>query len=409
MKYMKDTFAIVAILAEEQPPRRAPWRRYAKKTIKVALATVAIHAATGLAAFAGGSITIGTPNNPSYNLAADLQNAYQSGYTTINIKKGTYYAFTTQPTARYQPAFVLSGWQPTVKVTINGQGSTIRDENTTANEDSNGNLTGGDFYNAVFQLNQCRNVTIENLTLTQDADWECQAHVVSVNPPVGSGDETLVVKWDTGYPGIKPATSYSKTDPTPTIFLNGADGRSRTIKQGSFDYYNYTVTNLNNGTYRVDFGQRTVPMVVGDIIWGRFGDPDAKFDLYQCGNCTVQNVTMSHNGFGTIYDDSQTALNHYLNDTWMPGGPPPGAIRPRSSAPPRTASIPSTAAGTSRTAPSRASSATTRSPSTPLPTASRWRAAPSPAGGRMGSTPGTSPTGLSRATSSAACCKMRSS
>ena len=334
MKITTNAFATVARLTEEQSPRGAMRRHAAKamrpaKTMKVVLATIAFHAATTVAAFADTSITIGTPNTPSYNLAADLQNAYQNarqnGNTTnitININPGTYYTFTTQPTSIHQPAIVLSGWQ---NVTINGQGSTIRDENMTNNNDAG--HPNGAFHNNIFELDQCNNVTIENMTITQDADWECQAHVVAVNPATASSNETLVVKWDDGYPGIKPATTFVKSD-TETIFLDGADGRSRTVKQGSSDYYSYTVTNLNNGTYQIDFGTPTVPMVVGDIIWGRYEDPDRKFDLYQCGNCTIQNVTMTHNGFGMLYDDTQTALNHYFNITWAPGDPPPGATEP---------------------------------------------------------------------------------
>ena len=240
------------------------------------------------------SATVGEPSNPGA-LAGELQTAYNNGARNITINSGIY----TMP-ALGSTNVPLNKWS---NATISAYNVTIINSDNSWNDNN-------------IELNGCNNVTFEGATLSQTAQTAYQGLITNISQD-SSGNNLVYWTLDTGYPA---------PDTTSGITPNIVDGGSRTLKYGVGDYYNLPTDTLGSGNYCTHFGTNNISFGVGDYIVGR-GGPGAGFrvHLVNSSNCTVQDVTLLHNGFATIREEGTGGGNHFLHCIWALGPSPDGA------------------------------------------------------------------------------------
>ena len=169
---------------------------------------------------------------------------------------------------------------------------------------------------AVWELDNCTNVTIEGGTLTQDIPSSYQGRIVGK----GTNSSGSYLDWmiDTGYP-VPP-------NGTPSAEINIVDSSTRQYVIGLGDYRPSSFTNIGNNTIQVDLGGYSVdPIQTNDFIV-ELAVASYKVHLARSVNCTIKDITMSRNGSAPVYEEGLGGGgNNFYNCVWTPGATPPGA------------------------------------------------------------------------------------
>ncbi len=241
------------------------------------------------------AVIVGDPKNPA-GLAQAVQNAYAAGARRIVIKPGVYFL----PNVGHS-ALTLDGW---ADATLSAYGATLI-------------LTDLAWNHNLFEMVQCRHVTLQGGTLSQNKIASYQGRVVAVG--IGAdGKATCDWKPDAGYP-VPPADA--KKFPGAA---NVVDAHTRLLKVGNGDFYDLPMENMGNGTYRLSFNQKPLRFGVGDWLVGRYGDAPFKVHVVSSHDCTVKDVTMMRNGFANVREEGGGG-NHYLHCLWALGPRPSAA------------------------------------------------------------------------------------
>lgn len=261
----------------------------------VMLVTVAIlvTSASGIAGKVK-SQHVGNPHD-SGALAAELQKAYANGVRTIIINPGIYHL-----PAVGHPTFDLKGWEDTTIVAYHVQ-LIMRVKN------------GG----TCFELNHCRNVTIEGPLISQTQVTFFQGRVLSGGHSKG-GAYDCVWRPDVGYPF--PRIS-SRAFPRG---FDVVDGRTRHLRVGSGDIWANKVSAVGATVFRLTFRLPHPEFKVGDFLVARYGKAYQKVRLDRSRHCTIKDITMMRNGFAPIFEDGGGA-NRIIGCRWVLGPKPAGA------------------------------------------------------------------------------------
>ena len=240
------------------------------------------------------TVRIGNPRDAGA-LGGEVQTAYQHGARMIIINPGIYHL-----PAIGQATFNLNGWK---NATIRAYHVTLimRVKNA-------GNC---------FELDHCRNVTIEGPVISQTQVTFYQGHVLSTGQDK-SGGYYCVWRPDTGYPF--PAIG-SKTFPRGFDVVNG---RTRHLRVGSGDIWAATVVKSGPRAFRLTFRIPYQEFKVGDYLVARYGNAFQKVRLDNSRHCTIEDVTMMRNGFAPIFENGGGA-NRIISCRWVLGPKPRGA------------------------------------------------------------------------------------
>jgi len=284
------------VIPSKSSRRRFPsdhWNNYL--SVSCALAFLFLTVIGAVPALA--TTNVGDPNNPGA-LPQAVLNAYNAGERNIVINPGTY--------------IIPSGSQSTFNL-VNWSNATISAYNVTiiASDQTWGHW--------LFNLDHCNNVSILGANLSQTTMTAYQGRIVAKGT---NSNGHNYVNWqpDAGFP--VPAS------PTTTIDTIFVDGSTHYIRSGTWDWWGATHTALGSNTFQMDLGSTIVAANVGDVVVGRYGNAPFKISLWVCTNCTIQDVTMSRNGFSPIREDGiGGGGNHILNVTWTPGARPAGATQ----------------------------------------------------------------------------------
>ena len=247
----------------------------------------------------GQEIPRGNPGDPSRpdDLAAAVTGAHTAGARDITIHTGTY-----NINGGGKSPFQLQGWTDT---RISGTGVTLVADNVPEGA-------------AVFSMRDCTRVTVRGLTLSQSAMTAYQGRVsaVTVDP---AGHTLATWRPDAGYP-VPPADS-TKFPYGPNV-VDVVTGRIKLVD------YAASLKTTDDGFYQVGFTSRVDGLNVGDSLVGRFGDPNGrapfKIHLVNCRDCTIEDVTLSRNGFAPVREEGGGG-NHFQRCAWAPGPRPVGA------------------------------------------------------------------------------------
>ena len=189
--------------------------------------------------------TAGDPAHPG-GLARALQSAYIRGDRPIVITPGTY--LLPRKGATQIP---LNYWENAV---IHGAKATLI-------------LDHPSFEDKLFNLENCSNVTLQGLLLSQTDQTAYQGHVLAIGKDE-QGTPTCDWRPSAGYP-IPP-------DGTKEMWINFVDAKTRTINLNAGDYYHAKIDPLTNGVYRIHLENRSVEFSVGDWMVARYGGPPNK-------------------------------------------------------------------------------------------------------------------------------------
>ncbi len=248
---------------------------------------------TPVAGFAKAVITqyVGNPKHPAA-LGLLVQKAYDRGARTIIINPGIYHL-----PAVGHPTFNLHGWQ---NATIKAYHVTLIMRVSNAG--------------TCFELNHCRNVTVEGPVISQTRVTFYQGRILSAGRN-GNGSYYCLWRPDTGYP-----FPQINTPGFPRSF-DVVNGRTKHLRVGSGDIWARHISAVGTKAFRMTFQLAHVEFKVGDSLVARYGNAFQKVRLDNSRHCTLEDITMMRNGFAPIFEDGGGA-NRIIACRWVLGPKP---------------------------------------------------------------------------------------
>ena len=239
-------------------------------------------------------VHVGNPRDAAA-LGSAVQKAYQTGARDIIINPGIYHL-----PAVGAPTFNLIAWK-NATISANHVTLIMRVRNA----------------GTCFELDHCRNVTIEGSVISQTQVTFYQGHVMATGK-AHAGGYYCVWRPDAGYPF--PAID-SRTFPRGFDVVNG---RTRHLRVGSGDIWAAKVAADGPRAFRLTFRIPHPEFKVGDYLVARYGNAFQKVRLDHSRHCTVRDITMMRNGFAPIFEDGGGA-NRIIACRWVLGPKPRGA------------------------------------------------------------------------------------
>jgi putative cofactor-binding repeat protein len=255
-------------------------------------------------ASSGRTVTVGDPANPA-SLAKAIQEAYASGIRKICVSKGVY-LLPDSPGVFCK----LDQWQDAELI---GEGVTFIAEVPT---DHKGLM------NCIFELNRCKCVRISGFVISQSEVTFRQGKVTSIDPGDGMpGSWSCVWKADDGYADLP-----VEQDPKLIGSLNIVDAATHRLKVKTGDIRDLTWQPEPRGSQRLRGFKSAPNLAVGDWLVGRRNDVNIpyKVRLRDSEGCTLQDLTLTRNGFAAIFEGGGSG-NVIRECRWEMGPKPPGA------------------------------------------------------------------------------------
>lgn len=246
--------------------------------------------------------TVGDPSNPA-GLSESIRKAHDAGFRRILIAKGVYHLPDLPGTF-----CKLDKWEDSELL---GEGVTLIAEVPTDHKGQMGCL---------FELNQCKRVTLSGLVLSQSELTFRQGKVTSIDPGDGKPESwSCVWKADAGYPDLPMPGN-------PIGSLNIVDAATRLLKVNSGDNRDLSWQPEPGGAFRLSGFKKTPNLAVGDWLVGRRYEVNIpyKIRLRESRECTIRDVTLMRNGFAAIFECGGSG-NRIVACRWEPGPKPLGA------------------------------------------------------------------------------------